>query len=150
MAHALVALGEKGDALTKQVKCSIALSTCEDLLNVFVKEGKAYIVVDPFEAWVMDQDTDDDVAKALRPFLSQGADKEGSGDKTPKVEVDLAAERLRIDQLIKSKEELEAANKKVQDERKAAMKKAQSERKAANLAKTKEEKAVSVPHLLSV
>lgn len=130
MAHTLVALAAKGDVLTKQLKSTTALSTCEDLLNVTVNEMKAYIVVDPFEAWVMDHDTDDDVAKSLRPYLSESSSS--GGCKSPKLEIDLAAERLRIDALIKSKEALEASNKKAQDER-----------KAADLAKTKEENAVS-------
>lgn len=140
IAHTLMTLVEKGNALTKQLKSNTALATCEDVLNVTVNEVKAYIVVDPFEAWVMDHDTEDDVAKTLRPYLSEGsgAEREGSssggGGKTPAAEIDLTAERLRIDDLIKSKEALEATNKKAQDER-----------KAANLAKTKEERAVSAP-----
>ena len=118
------------------MKDRVALATCEDRGIKVGKEhnpAKAYTVVDPFVAWVFDEDTDDKIAHDLRPFLDDeggggggggggafAADAEGG--KTPAAQINLEEEGQRIATLIRDRDALVAANEAKQKARKERVK----------------------------
>ena len=130
MAQSLFDLAQDGNVLTKKVKENTAMSMCEDRgikVGKNHNSAKAYTVVDPFVDWVFDEDTDDQIALDLRPYLGSSgtagaAEEEEDGGKTPAALIDLAAERARIEEMTRQREELLASNNTKQEERKAAHK----------------------------
>jgi len=137
MAESLFDLAVKGnDIKTKSMKDRVALATCEDRGIKVGKEhnpAKAYTVVDPFVAWVFDEDTDDKIAHDLRPFLDDEGEGGGGGGggafaadaeggKTPAAQINLEEEGQRIATLIRDRDALVAANEAKQKARKERVK----------------------------